>query len=425
VLTPEENALLTRVGPDTPCGALLRRYWQPVCYVGELSATAPTKAVTILGEELVVFRLPESGYGCVQAHCAHRGTSLRYGFVGDCGIRCAYHGWKYAATGQCIEQPFEPAGSTFKERIRLTAYPARALGGLVFIYMGPEPAPVLPPWDVLVWTDGHRMLRRQPVLNCSWLQAQENSADITHTYFLHSHTLYTQGRRDRGTMRLYRPFERYGFQPFEWGQIKAWQYGPNDQWPAELAAGNPLIFPNMLRNIGNGHDMHWRVPVDDTHTLVFVVHFTPGEPAASAEELENPPLEDHPDQYLPDGSHAMDTFWGQDRMAWETQGPVMDRGNEHLGASDRGVVLYRQMLRQQIERVQQGLEPLGVIRDPECKLVELPMWIVADDNSAKGEEFAAQAGLGKIGQSMSAYFDDRQEWFDVPEGAARKPGALS
>src|SRR5262249_741202 len=97
----------------------------------------------------------------------------------------------------------------------------------------------------------------------------------------------------------------------------------------------------------------------------------------------------------------------------------------HLGASDRGVVLFRQMLRQQIERVQQGLDPLGIIRDPECKLVELPMWIVADDNLAQGEEFAAQAALAKLGQSMSAYFDEREGWFDVPEGAARKPGTLS
>src|SRR5262249_13964037 len=156
------NALLTQVGPGTPCGALLRRYWQPVCYVPELTAAQPTRADTILGEELVVVRLPDGSYGCVQAHCAHRGTSLRDGLVDDCRIRCAYHGGKCDARGQCVEQPFEPAGSTFKERIKLGAYAARALGGLVFVYLGPEPAPVLPPWDVLVWTDGHRLLRRQP-----------------------------------------------------------------------------------------------------------------------------------------------------------------------------------------------------------------------------------------------------------------------
>ncbi len=252
-----------------------------------------------------MFRLPEGGYGCVQAHCAHRGTSLRYGFVEDCGIRCAYHGWKYDATGQCIEQPFEPAGSTFKERIRLTAYPARALGGLVFIYMGPEPAPVLPRWDFLVWTHGRRQLERQPVLNCNWLQAQENTADVTHTYFLHGHALYTRGKTDRATLRLYRPFERYGFQPFEWGLLKAWQYGETEQWPAAFEAGNMLLFPNILRF---AYSMHWRVPLDDTHTHIFALRFIAGEPA-SPEALENPPIEDHPGQYLPDGSYDLETIW--------------------------------------------------------------------------------------------------------------------
>jgi 5,5'-dehydrodivanillate O-demethylase len=307
----------------------------------------------------------------------------------------------------------------------LQSYPAQALGGLVFIYMGPPPAPALPRWDVLVWTDGHRKLQRQPVLNCNWLQPQENSADVTHTYFLHSHALYTQGNRDRGTMRLYRPFKQYGFQPFEWGQIKGWQYGANDEWPAERAAGNPLIFPNILRNIGGGaHDMHWRVPVDDTHTLVFVVHFDPNQPSSSPAELENPPLEDHPPQYLPDGRHAMNTFWAHDRMAWETQGRIVNRGREHLGASDRGIILFRQMLKDQIERVRQGLDPLGVIREPDHDIIELPMWIV-DDSGTTGEQFASQAGIRKIGQSMSDYFDERQEWFEVPDGPARRPGTLT
>ncbi len=421
MLTPEENEMLTRVGPGTPCGELLRRYWQPVCYAAELTGDNPVKPVTIMCEDLVVFRLSDGTYGCVEEHCAHRCTSLAYGFVERDGLRCAYHGWKYAPSGQCIEQPFEPPGSTFKDRIKLTAYPAQALGGLVFAYMGPPPAPTLPRWDVLVWTDGRRIMHRQEVLNCNWLQAQENSADVTHTYFLHSHALYRQGQRDRGVMRLYRPFERYGFQPFEWGLLKGWQYGPNELWPAERAAGNPLIFPNMLRNIGYAHDMHWRVPVDDTHTLIFVVRFEPGVSPASPDDAVVPPIEDHPPQYLPDGRHRMDTFYSQDRMAWETQGRIVDRSKEHLGASDRGIILFRQMLLEQIKRVQRGEDPIGIIRGPGPEVIELPMWIV-DDTGLTGDAFAAQAGLPKIGQPMSQYWDERQEWFEVPDGAARRPG---
>ncbi len=100
MLTQEENELPTRVGPGTRCGELLRRYWQPICYAGELSAARPTKRVKLLHEELVVFRLPSGEYGCLAEHCAHRGVSLAYGFVEDCGIRCAYHGWKFDVAGR-------------------------------------------------------------------------------------------------------------------------------------------------------------------------------------------------------------------------------------------------------------------------------------------------------------------------------------
>lgn len=411
MLTEEENVLLTRVGPGTPCGDLLRRYWQPLGYVGELTEE-PTKAITVMGEDLVVFRFPDGRFGCVEEHCAHRCASLAYGFVEADGLRCAYHGWKYDALGRCLEQPFEPAGSSYKDHIQLRAYPAQAVGGLIFIYMGPTPAPVLPRWDFLVWTNGRRTIERQPALNCNWLQPMENTADVTHTYFLHGHTLYTQGRRDRALMRLYRPFEKYGFQPFELGQVKAWHYGPTEQWPAVFEVGNMLIFPNILRF---AYSMHWRVPLDDTHTHVFTVTFDPNVPPASPEELENPPMTDHPPQYRDDGRHSTRTIWGQDRMAWETQGRITDRRKEHLGGSDRGILMLRQMLKDQIERVQQGLDPIGVIRDPENEIVELPL-----DQYME----VARTGVAATGGPMYDYLDDRQVWFEVPDGAARRPGTF-
>jgi 5,5'-dehydrodivanillate O-demethylase len=142
MLSKEENELLTQSGPGTPGGELLRRYWQPVAYTSELTPQKPIKRVKIMHEDLVVFRTPEGTYGCLAEHCSHRGASLAYGFVEDCGVRCAYHGWKYAPSGQCLEQPFEPAGSTYKERVKHPAYPVEELAGIVFIYMGPAPAPV-------------------------------------------------------------------------------------------------------------------------------------------------------------------------------------------------------------------------------------------------------------------------------------------
>jgi 5,5'-dehydrodivanillate O-demethylase oxygenase subunit len=416
MLKQEENELLTRTGPGTPCGELLRRYWQPLCFAGELTQERPAKRVKIMNEELVVYRDGDGNYGCLQERCVHRGASLAYGFVEKTGIRCAYHGWKFDGTGRCLVQPFEPPGSTYRDRVSQKAYPVESLGGILWVYMGPQPAPLVPRWDILVWTDGFRKLMRQEDLNCNWLQIQENSADVTHTYFLHAHQMWLRGTRHRGIERLYRPFKRYGFQPFEWGLIKTWQYDAGKTFPAETGAGNPLLFPNMLRDTEYyggvpWHAMHWRIPIDDTRTRVLWAGFSIGEPA-SAHDLEWPQIEDHPSQMTADGEYAMDSFWSQDKMAWETQGEIMDRANEHLGASDRGIVLYRQMLRQEIEKVSRGEEPMALVRDPERnKIIELPAWAI--EVSGDREQWAAASGMSRAGTPLSDVLDERLQWFDV------------
>jgi 5,5'-dehydrodivanillate O-demethylase len=418
MLTQEENELLTRTGPGTPCGELLRRYWQPICYAAELSAEQPTKRVTMLHEELVVFRTPEGDYGCVAEHCSHRGASLAYGFVENCGIRCAYHGWKYGLDGACLEQPFEPAGSSYARRIRQPAYPVQRLGGVLFVYMGPQPAPLLPRWDILAWTDGQRRLTRQETLNCNWLQAMENSADITHTYFLHGRMMYERGFRGRSVDYYLRPFEQYGFQLFEWGLLKSWRFGAGDSpLGAERGGGTPLVFPNLLFVLARPwHTMHWRVPIDDTHTRILYAAFLRGGPSASPEELENPPIDDAEPQTGPDGEYLLDTFFSQDKMAWETQGPLFDRSREHLGASDRGIILYRKLLREQIESVQRGGEPMALVRDPaRNQCIELPAWVAEIDT----ERVSALVGAAPDLESMDAVFDERHEIFEVPFGAAR------
>ncbi|HZT08815.1 MAG TPA: Rieske 2Fe-2S domain-containing protein [Chloroflexota bacterium] len=421
MLTREENDLLTRVGPGTPMGDLLRRYWQPVCVAGELTADHPVKRVQVLGEELVAFRDSTGRYGLLGEHCSHRGTSLYYGFLEDGGLRCPYHGWLYDASGRCIEQPFEPAQSMMKHTIRHPAYPVETLGGLLFAYMGPpETKPLLPRWDVLVWEDGQRTIRLQETLECNWLQAQENSADVTHTYFLHAHTLKLRGLK--GGDYFYRPFEQYGFQPFEFGLIKTWRYAADGRLSAEVGGGNPLIFPNILRQqSGAWHNMHWRVPIDDTRTNIIVVNFRRNVDGHREEQPEFPPVEFTPET-LPNGEYAMDSFFGQDKMAWETQGRIVDRSAEHIGASDHGIALVRRMLLEQIKVVQQGGDPMGTIRDPERnRIVELPGWFVMDSQdilegrSATGRELVSSDGV----------FDDRYVAYDVPVGAARVPRAGS
>jgi 5,5'-dehydrodivanillate O-demethylase oxygenase subunit len=375
MLTQEMNRRLTRVGPGTPAGNLLRRYWQPLCPAAELSAEKPKRRVRLLGEDLVVFRLPNGDYGCVEEQCYHRGVSLYYGFVEQDGIRCAYHGWKYATSGQCLEQPFEPAESRFKERVCQPAYQVERLAGMLFAYMGPAPAPLLPCWDVLVRGDATRLIQVSPVLSCNWLQIQENTVDSVHTYYLHAETLASLGLP--GGEFFHRPITSYSWEFCEWGIDKKLVYG-GDQPEVEIRP--PLIFPNILR-IPQGpaaECLHWRQPVDDTHTRVYVMVFNP-----TGGHSDLGPTEEVPIEYLPAvkdeegeydmagrlGAHsrgpdAAVAFYAQDAMAWETQGVIFDRSREHLGASDRGIAMYRKLLADQIDLVEQGGEPIALVRDP-------------------------------------------------------------
>src|ERR687898_3041580 len=143
-MTEQENELLTRTGPGTPCGELMRRYWQPAALSEELPPGGAPLPVTLFGEELVLFRDDQGRLGLIGLHCSHRGADLSYGRLEDGGLRCIYHGWLYDVNGRCLEQPGEPAGSTFHERIHQTAYPCQEAGGDLFPHTGPRDPPPLP-----------------------------------------------------------------------------------------------------------------------------------------------------------------------------------------------------------------------------------------------------------------------------------------
>src|SRR2546427_5490084 len=146
MLSREENEMLTRTGPGTPMGELLRRFWLPALLPDELpTPDGPPVRLRLLSEDLVAFRDSDGRVGVLDGHCAHRGASLFFGRNEECGIRCVYHGWKYDVTGSCVDMPNEPAESSFKDRVRMTAYPTREYGGIVWVHMGPpERAPELP-----------------------------------------------------------------------------------------------------------------------------------------------------------------------------------------------------------------------------------------------------------------------------------------
>ena len=368
MLTREENEVLTQVGCGTAAGELLRRYWQPIAAAGELADEKPIKAVKLLDEELVVYRDKLGRYGLVGEHCPHRMASLAFGRVDEEGIRCPYHGWKFDNAGNCLEQPAEPPERSYKDKIKHTAYPVEKLGGLLFGYLGPKPAPLLPRWDVLAWEHGRRWIEVHEVLRCNWLQPMENSVDPSHLYWLHGDTAHLSR-----TVERYE--EEHEFVLFEFGIMKRRITPARKPGDPPQIDQHPLVFPNTLRHVFRTvktdgkvrHNLQIRVPVDDAHTQVYVVYFEPNDGACSPADGDAPweffPIRDERGQY------RLDHVLVQDAMAWETQGEITDRTREHLGVGDEGIIILRKLLREQIGIVQKEGEPLGVVRDPQVNQI--------------------------------------------------------
>lgn len=360
-MTKEESEMLTRIGPGTPAGGLLRRYWHPIAVARELTDESPTKSVRVLGEDLVLFKDKKGKVGLLADHCAHRGASLLYGRVEERGIACAYHGWLYDTEGNCLECPAEPQGSKFHLTVKQKAYPVEKFIGLYWAYMGPKPAPLIPKYDVWVRADGRRRIVVYPRLDANWFQAMENSVDPAHLQILHQDTALRAKKTSSTTRGLIDEVAHCEFYEIPYGIMKrrAYKDGHADE--------HPLIFPNILRQ---GDATQIRVPMDDTHTHIFFVHFIPGENGNGTAAEEDPevvylqPFKNPPDALHPSARFRMDVVLAQDHMAWETQGPTADREHERLATSDRGIVMLREIMKREIEKVEQGLDPIGVIRDP-------------------------------------------------------------
>ncbi len=362
MLSTRDNERLTQVGPGTPTGELMRRYWFPIAATLEMEKD-PTKAVRLLGEDLVLYKDRSGTFGLIQESCPHRRVNLLYGIPEEQGLRCPYHGWRFDETGRCLEMPAEAPDSTFKDRVTALTYPVQELGGLIFAYMGPEPVPLLPRWDLFVRDDFVRDIYLTD-LPCNWLQCMENSMDPVHTEWLHSYwTFYQMEREGKEVPKTpdgrYATFRhtRIGFDVFEHGIIKRrlmeGQTEDHDDWKI----GHPVIFPYTLRN-GNGFQI--RVPVDDTHT-----HHITYRCSFPKEGEEREPVRIH-DMPIKDKNGKVFTHQTlyQDMWAWWSQGPLAQRHLERLAESDKGIILFRRLLKKQVDLALDGGDPMNVIRDP-------------------------------------------------------------
>lgn len=364
MLTREANERLTRVGRKTPMGNLLRRYWFPVAATVQLDDN-PVMAISLLGEQLVLFRTVSGEFGLLEKTCPHRGCSLVYGIPEPEGLRCAYHGWLFDARGRCLEQPAEPMGGTFggtfKERVQAKHYPVREHGGLVFAYLGPDPAPLLPSYEGLSWQGASRQIMGT-LCPCNWLQAMENLLDPFHVDSLHGrffdYVLQQGESQSQDYFARYAPakIKKLAFDSFNGGLIerKMYKNGKESTWTVGVSTFLPTttILPLSKTEIA----IHFVVPLDDTHTW-FVVYV--------AKKFSNR-TDAEPDSFQDvkgiddDGAFLLDTAHGQDFMALVTQGSVADRELEHLGASDEGIILYRRLLMEQVERIERGGDPVNL-----------------------------------------------------------------
>ena len=357
MLSQEENELMTRVGPGTPAGEMLRRYWWPLAFTEALKPKGRPVKVRLLGEDFVLFRDGGGKLGLLDLHCSHRGTSLEFGRVEDGGIRCCYHGWLYDSRGKCLEQPAEPEDSTFKDRIQHPAYHAQDAAGLVFAYIGPEPAPLLPAYDLLIREDGSRVIGGGEEF-CNWLQRAENSTDGAHSIALHA--------AGYPNMAMKRP--KIQWEPTKFGiRETTWVDGVSKPRISHF------VFPSHVRHsaarIGEKprQVIRFRVPTDDTTTTTYWIDFYPDR---DGQQIE-PRLKTRGFKKNTLGVYkrVQDEWWGidtheQDRVAQESQGLIADRTTEHLASSDQGIIMMRKMVRDSIDAVRQGKDPIGVIRDP-------------------------------------------------------------
>ena len=370
MLSTKDNELLTKVGADAPMGKLVRQYWMPVMASDELPAPdGDPMRVRLLGEDLVIFRATSGRIGLFAENCSHRGASLFFGRNENDGLRCVYHGWMYDVTGRCVDMPSEPPESNFRDKVRQRAYPCEERGGMVWTYMGPREEP--PPLPDLEWMSlpaSHR--RFAPFMReCNWFQALEGDIDTSHLFFLHGRL----NKEDSPALGLYHTDKhpRLEVVKTDYGVV----YGANREEDPQTTYWRitqymlPIhtLFPANPDGTVPGH--MW-VPLDDEHTMVWIIAWNPATPMDEVTMMSRslatgagvlnflPATSDGLGRWRSEANRQTDyfvdrkaqreqTFTGiptiplQDQAVTESMGPIYNRTQEHLGTSDGMVIQVR------------------------------------------------------------------------------------
>jgi len=406
MLTREMNELLTRVGPGTRLGDLFRRYWLPALLSEEAPEPdgAPVR-VRLLGEDLIAFRDSTGKVGLVGAHCPHRGAPMFFGRNEECGLRCVYHGWKFDAAGNCVDMPSEPPDSIFKAKVNIDAYPTWEGGGAVWAYLGPRAeTPPFPAYEWLRAPATHQRISKT-LEHANYLQALEGGIDTAHSSFVHNNNLADRSALKTIDTHPVLEVERtaYGFRYAgvrtiggDRRYVRAYHFlMPAMQMRAALLdrSGRPRKHPTVRGHV-------W-VPVDDEWTMVYnwicsadQAHEITDEFWERHEKSAGRGRDDYVEgtfrlrrnlanDYLIDRAmQKARTFTGiqglntQDFAVQEGMGPILDRTGEHLGSSDKAIVMARRLLRAAIDDLAEGRPPAGT--DPEPIRLLRPAEAVVD-----------------------------------------------
>ena len=432
-----DSQLLTRVGPGTPMGAFMREYWIPAILSHELVADAPPTRVMLLGEKLIAFRDSQGQVGLMDHRCPHRCASLFFGRNEEGGIRCAYHGWKFKTTGECLDMPNVPEHQKFEQHVRAKAYPCVERNGIVWTYMGAraEPPP-MPCFEAVLLGEAERNLfcvQRE----CNWLQGLEGDIDTSHFSFLHAGAVSFDEAdpSNLGRFAMLNRAPEYHVADTDWGTMYA-AHRPAEPDTTYWRVAH-FLFPFWTIPPDGAFSDHiiaraW-VPMDDTHTMFFHVSWKKNTPGLRKLKDGAPiPGVSIGNDYLPNTTEwhgrwrlkanasndylidrdvqAKDSYSGiegihlQDQALTESMGEVVDHSFENLAGSDLMISRTRRRIVQAVRSAQHGVSAPGVDR-PETY------------QGARGGDFLSPTTVGWL----EAYGDQMRESKN-PTGALRVAG---
>lgn len=382
MLSHEHNERLTRVGKGTPAGEFLRRYWWPIGISQDLGDRATF--IRLLGEDLVLFRSGDGKLGVLESQCAHRRANLCLGEVEADGIRCRYHGWKYANDGTLLEVPGEANPARLMARIKQVAYPVIEQAGVIFTYLGPQPVPLLPQYDFL-FAPGERRTQISGFSLSNWLQCVENGMDPTHVTFSHGDVLTDLGsipgrvefdETDQGYIhKTFRPGPRPGTSFYREQHL----FMPGI---VVSGAGKRLLLDGDITS--SASLVRWTVPIDDDESMMINMTYKPAESPGRINPSPDPalfgrweatkvePFKEYRNSSSPKslGYHIPVSIPAQDATLLDSMGPISDRENENLAFGDKGISGMRRMYMAAIDATLAGRDPPAVFREP-C-LIRVP-----------------------------------------------------